>query len=502
MIKKVLIANRGEIAVRIIRACREMNIKTVVIYSDADRLALHTRMGDEAYRIGEAPSTKSYLLIDKIIETAKESKADAIHPGYGFLAENAEFAEKVESAGIVFIGSTPESISSMGDKVRARELMSDAKVPVVPGTKMSITDIEEAKDIAGSIGYPILIKARAGGGGKGMRVVHDEDEFKSSVERAQSESLSAFGVPDVYFEKYLENPRHIEFQILADNNGNTVHLLERECSIQRRHQKVIEESPCVIMTEDLRKRMGEDAIKAAKACGYRNAGTVEFLVDKDRNYYFLEMNTRLQVEHPVTEIITGIDIVKEQIRIASGESLRFSQNEIEIRGHAVECRIYAEDPENDFFPSTGSITYLREPKGGRVRIDSGFEQDGEVGIYYDPLIAKLIVWGADRPEAIENTKRALGEYKITGLKTNLSFCQFIMKNKKFKNGNFDTGFIAQEFEGNTYNELTEEEEIIIAVGAALYKHSRQNKLKMSLDKTKKKQISKWKLAGMNRRLNN
>jgi len=496
MIKKVLIANRGEIAVRIIRACREMGIKTVVVYSDADRLALHTRMGDEAYRIGEAPSSKSYLRIDKILEVAQKTKTDAIHPGYGFLAENSEFAQKVEDAGIVFIGSIPESLSAMGDKVRARDLMSKAGVPVVPGTKMSVEDLDEAQETAGEIGYPILIKARAGGGGKGMRIVYDEKEFKSSVERAQSESLSAFGVSDVYIEKYLENPRHIEFQIIADNYGNTIHLFERECSIQRRHQKVIEESPCVIMTDELRKRMGEDAVKAAQACGYRNAGTVEFLVDRKRNYYFLEMNTRLQVEHPVTEIVTGIDIVKEQLRIASGEKLRFSQKDVQKRGHALECRIYAEDPENDFFPSTGTITYLREPRGNRVRVDSGFEEGGEVSLYYDPLLAKLIVWGEDRREAIENTIRALREYKVSGLKTNIAFCDFIMKNKKFREGDFDTSFIQNEFNSTDFYKITKDEELTLVLGAVLYRHSHQKKVKIPAENLEKEQVSMWRLNGI------
>ncbi len=441
-IKKILIANRGEIAVRIIRAIREMELSPVVVYSDADKLSLHVRLADEAYYIGESPSSQSYLLGDRIIETAKKSGADAIHPGYGFLAENAEFAKMVENAGIIFIGPEPDAIIQMGSKTRSREIMKAAGVPIVPGTTEPISNIEDLKKNASEIGFPVLLKASAGGGGKGMRKVEKIEELQKAFERATSEATSSFGDPDVYVEKYIEEPHHIEIQILADNSGNTIYLGERECSVQRRYQKIIEETPSPFITDKIRNEMGDIAVKAAKAVNYRNAGTVEFIVDKNQNFYFLEMNTRLQVEHPITEMVTGIDLVKEQIKIASGEDLSFKQDDIKPRGSSIECRIYAEDPFNNFSPSPGKIIEYVSPAGGiGVRDDSGVYEGFEVPIFYDPLISKLVTWGRDREEAINRMKRALFEYRIAGIKTSIPYFLQIFENKEFLSGNYTTSLI-------------------------------------------------------------
>ena len=441
MIKKILVANRGEIAVRIMRSCREMGILSVAVYSEADRTSMHVRYADEAYYIGPSPSNESYLKIDTIINIAIETKVDAIHPGYGFLSENADFSRKVKENGIIFIGPSPEAISSMGDKVTARTLMETSGIPIVPGTQKSLATTEELRAVAGKIGYPIMVKASAGGGGKGMRLVKNESELETAYSMAKSEAKSAFGDDTVYIEKYIESPHHIEFQILADQYGNTVHLFERECSVQRRHQKVIEETPSPHMTPELRQTMGQYAIKAAQSVQYVGAGTIEFLVDDNRNFYFLEMNTRLQVEHPITERITGIDIVKEQINIADNKPLPFKQEELVIHGHSIECRIYAEDPQNNFMPNPGIIKHISEPLGLGVRTDGYVYKGYEIPIYYDPMISKLIIWAKTRKEAIDRMKRALFEYKITGVKTSIPFLEKIMDTPDFKSGKYNTHFI-------------------------------------------------------------
>jgi acetyl-CoA carboxylase, biotin carboxylase subunit len=441
MIKKILIANRGEIAIRIMRSCREMGIATVAVYSDADRKSLHVRYADEAVHIGPSPSQESYLVKEKIIDAAKISGADAIHPGYGFLSENADFAELVRKEGLIFIGPPAESIRMMGDKISARNIMTAAGVPVVPGTREKITDTGKALEIIKNIGYPVMIKASAGGGGKGMRLVFDESESLNAINSAKSEAKAAFGDDSVYIEKYISSPHHIEFQILADKHGNVIHLCERECSIQRRHQKIVEETPSPIMREDLRREMGEKAIAAARSVNYEGAGTIEFLVDDRLNYYFLEMNTRLQVEHPITELVTGVDLVKEQIRIASGEKLSYGQADISQVGHAVECRIYAEDPDNNFMPSPGLISKISEPMGFGVRVDGYVYAGFEIPLHYDPMISKLVTWGKTREEAIKRMHRALGEYHVTGIRTSIDFLVKIMEIQAFLEGKYDTHFI-------------------------------------------------------------
>jgi len=445
-IKKVLIANRGEIAIRVMRTCRELDIETVAVYSEADRTSLHVRYASQAYYIGKAPSNESYLNIDKIIEVAKNSGADAIHPGYGFLSENAEFAKRCTDEGIIFIGPTPDVIVTMGDKIQARETMMAAGISVVPGTDGKITTEEEVFKVIEEIGLPIMIKASAGGGGKGMRLVQEESEVVSAVRAARSEALSSFGDDSVYIEKYITSPHHIEFQILADQHGNVVHLFERECSVQRRHQKMIEETQSPLMTPELRNEMGKCAVDAAKAVNYVGAGTIEFLVDNDLNYYFLEMNTRLQVEHPITERVTGIDLVKQQIRAAEGFKLEFKQEDLIQKGHAIECRIYAEDPDNNFMPSAGKIYKISEPLGLGVRTDGYVYEGYEIPIYYDSMISKLIVWGKTRDEAIRRMRRALYEYKITGVKTSIKIMERVMNNKNFIDGNYDTHFIEKNKE--------------------------------------------------------
>ena len=444
MFKKILIANRGEIAVRVVRACREMDISTVAVYSEPDASALHVRLADEAYLIGPAPSVESYLRIDRVVEAALTSGAEAVHPGYGFLAENAEFARAVSEAGLVFIGPPADAMELMGSKTSARRAALAAGAPVVPGTTEALASIMEARETAARVGYPVMLKAAAGGGGKGMRLVASEGELASAFEAAQSEAASAFGDPSVYIEKAVERPRHIEIQIFADTHGQIVHLGERECSIQRRHQKVIEECPSPIDDADLRARMGEAAISIARAASYVGAGTVEFLVsDLTRDFYFLEMNTRLQVEHPVTELVTGFDLVREQIRVAAGLPLSFTQDEVRWTGHAVECRVYAEDAEQDFMPSPGRVTHLRVPAGPGVRDDGGVYEGAEVPIHYDPLISKLATWGRTRAEAIERMRRALSEYAVGGIKTTLPFFREVMRDPEFIAGRLDTGFIAR-----------------------------------------------------------
>jgi acetyl-CoA carboxylase, biotin carboxylase subunit len=441
MFQKILIANRGEIAVRVIRACREMGIQSVAVYSDVDRASLHVRKADEAYHLGSAAAAESYLNIPKMIAAAKKSGAEAVHPGYGFLSENPRFAQACAEAGIKFIGPTAAAMEMMGSKTRARQNMDKAGVPFVPGTSKGLESAQEAVWVAEKIGYPVILKAAAGGGGKGMRLVHTPDQLKSALESAQSEAQRAFGDGEVYLEKAIINPRHIEMQVLADEHGNTVYLGERECSIQRRHQKVLEESPSPLVDEDMRRRMGEIAVRVAQAARYTNAGTIEFLVDQRKNFYFLEMNTRLQVEHPVTELTTGLDLVHLQIRIAAGERLPFKQEDVVLRGHAIECRIYAEDPDNNFFPSPGRISLLLLPSGPGIRRDSGMYEGWTVPIDYDPLLAKLIGYGTDREQATSRLRRALNEYFVGGIKTNLSLFRRILNDEDFKAGRLDTGFL-------------------------------------------------------------
>lgn len=444
-IKKILIANRGEIALRVIRSAREMGIRTVAAFSEADRNALHVRQADEAVCIGPPASAQSYLRGDKIIEVCKRLGVDAIHPGYGFLSENAGFAQAVAQAGIIFIGPSAESIRTMGDKLSAKAAAASFQIPMVPGTPEAVTDIRAAKEICKNIGYPVLIKASAGGGGKGMRIVEREEEFDEQMQRAVSEAVSAFGDGSVFIEKYITSPKHIEIQVLGDQHGNIIHLFERECSIQRRHQKVVEEAPSAVLTPQVREAMGKCAVDVARACNYYGAGTVEFIVDEELNFYFLEMNTRLQVEHPVTEQITGVDLVKEQIKIAQGEKLSIRQEDLKITGHAIEVRVYAEDPANHFLPDIGRLqTYIR-PQGPGVRVDDGFEEGMEIPIYYDPMIAKLIAFGKDRSEAIERMKRAIDEYQVTGVTTTLAFCRFVMEHEAFVSGRFYTNFVNKYF---------------------------------------------------------
>ncbi|WP_291782809.1 acetyl-CoA carboxylase biotin carboxylase subunit [Cecembia sp.] len=444
-INKLLVANRGEISLRIMRTAKEMGIKTVAVYSEADLNSPHVQFADEAVCLGPPPSNQSYLLADKIIDACKQLKVDAIHPGYGFLSENAGFAKMVKNEGIIFVGPSPESIEVMGSKLAAKSAVSKYGIPMVPGTDEAITDIRAAKIKAKEIGYPILIKASAGGGGKGMRIVENEEEFETQMQRAISEAQSAFGDGAVFIEKYITSPRHIEIQILGDTQGNTVYLFERECSIQRRHQKVIEEAPSSVVNPAMRKAMGEAAVKVAKACNYFGAGTVEFIVDEELQFYFLEMNTRLQVEHPVTEMITGIDLVKEQILIAEGKQLSFSQEELKIKGHSLEVRVYAEDPKNNFLPDIGKlITYVR-PSGPGIRVDDGFEEGMDIPIYYDPMIAKLIVHDENREKAIQKMIKAIADYQITGIETTLAFCSFVLQHEAFVSGDFDTKFVEKYF---------------------------------------------------------
>ncbi len=466
MFKKILIANRGEIAVRVIRACHEMGIAAIAVYSDVDRASLHVRKADEAYPIGPAVASESYLNIQKILDVAARSGADAIHPGYGFLSENAKFARACADAGVKFIGPTAAAMEAMGSKTRARQAMERAGVPFVPGTSRGLESFEQAEQVAARIGYPVMLKAAAGGGGKGMRLVHAPQELKSAIEGARSEAERAFGDSEVYIEKAIINPRHIEMQVLADEHGNAVYLGERECSLQRRHQKVVEEAPSPIVDADMRKRMGEVAVRVAQAAAYTNAGTVEFLVDQQNNFYFLEMNTRLQVEHPVTELITGLDLVHLQIRIAAGERLPFTQDEVAIRGHAIECRIYAEDPDNNYFPSPGKITLLLTPSGPGIRHDSGMYEGWSVPMDYDPLLAKLIGYGTDRDQAISRLARALNEYFVGGIKTNISLFRRILSDPDFRAAKIDIGFLERLLKENRAQMATDPRAIEVAVIAA------------------------------------
>lgn len=475
MIKKILIANRGEIAVRIIRACKELGITSAAIYSEADFGSLHTILADESYLIGPAQSSLSYLNKEKIIKLAKDINADAIHPGYGFLSENSEFIKMVEESGITFIGPSSKSVEMMGSKTAARKLMQAHNVPIVPGTTEPVKTLSDGLNFAKEIGFPILLKASAGGGGKGMRKVFSEDEFQSAFESTKREALKAFGNDDVYIEKLIENPKHIEAQVIADKFGNYRHLFERECSIQRRHQKIIEESPSTFLDDKIRKSITDSAINAAKACNYFNAGTIEFLMDQNKKFYFLEMNTRLQVEHPVTELVTGIDLVREQIRIASGERISFEQKDIIQNGYAIECRIYAEDSTQGFLPSTGKLKFYREPSGPNVRVDSGVMTESEISIHYDPMISKLICWGKTRDEAISRSIRALDEYFIGGVSTNISFLKFILNSNEFSEGKHNINLIEQkllrEYENDLDKNISSNEELAAALLAAHLKTS-------------------------------
>jgi len=497
MFKRILVANRGEIAVRVIRAAHELGIETVAIYHRVDKEAPYVRYADYAYELYSEQPRSAYLDIDQIISVAKKSGAEGIHPGYGFLSERAPFSQACIDAGIKFIGPKPFSIDAMGSKTRARQLMEQAGVPIVPGTSKPIDDLNVAIEIAKSIGFPILLKASAGGGGKGMRKVFLEEDFRESFESAQREALKSFGDGSIYIEKYLENPKHIEFQVIADEYGNYVHLGERDCSIQRRHQKVIEEAPSTVLTPELRDRMGKVALNAARAVEYVNAGTIEFLFDKNKNFYFLEMNTRLQVEHPVTEFVTGIDIVKEQIRIAAGYPLSFSQKDVQWKGHAIECRINAEDPFDNFMPSTGKITYIREPNGKGVRLDSGVETGSEVSIHFDPIIAKLITYGKDRAEAIAVMLRALNDFKICGIKTGIPFLVKVLQEPKFIEGNYDTGFLENEFDFSKLEDAKEKDQELIAVASAFLWKQRAKKNVVHSNLNSYPQVNKWKMRMRN-----
>ena len=490
MLKKILIANRGEIAVRIMRAAREMGIPTVSVYSEADREALHVRLATEAVLLGPAPANESYLVIPKLIDAAKKTGCDSVHPGYGFLAENAEFAQAVQDAKLTFIGPQPRAIRALGNKLGARSMMSKANVPTVPGGEVKSGSIDDFKSLANKIGYPIIVKAAAGGGGKGMRIVNDEAQLQEAVEAAQREAKSSFGDATVYLEKYLSHPRHIEVQVIADSFGHTIHLFERECSIQRRHQKIIEETPSLALTPELRTKMGDAAVAAAKAASYISAGTVEFLYDNG-NFYFLEVNTRIQVEHPITEMVTGIDLVKEQIRIASGDQLSFSQSDVKMRGHATECRIYAEDPATGFLPSPGKILHLKEPVGGNVRVDSGVYSGFEVPIYYDPILSKVIALGRTRDESIDRMILALKDYRIVGIKNNVRFLIDCLSHPEYRAGNLFTGFIEKYLPEWAESESDKELDAAYA-GAAL---AMSGKAATSSDTLQELEISPWQALG-------
>ena len=466
-ISKILVANRGEIALRIMRSAKEMGIKTVAVFSEADRSALHVRYADEAICIGPAPSNQSYLVVEKIIDACKTTGAQAIHPGYGFLSENAGFARAVAAAGLILIGPTPEAMETMGNKLSAKAAALKYNIPMVPGTEEAITDIEEAKLRAVEVGFPILIKAAAGGGGKGMRIVEKVEDFEEQMYLAVSEATSAFGDGSVFIERYVTSPRHIEIQILGDTHGNIVHLFERECSVQRRHQKVVEEAPSSVLTPEIRNAMGKSAVDVARSVNYVGAGTVEFILDENLDFFFLEMNTRLQVEHPVTEMITGLDLVKEQIKIARGEALSYQQDDLKISGHAMELRVYAEDPLNNFLPDIGTLQTYNTPKGNGVRVDDGFEEGMEIPIYYDPMIAKLITFGANREEAIDRMIRAIDEYDITGIQTTLSFGKFVMQHEAFTSGKFDTHFVSKYFNTDSLKHDNEDEAMLAALTTIL-----------------------------------
>jgi acetyl-CoA carboxylase biotin carboxylase subunit len=485
--KKILIANRGEIALRIMKSAKEMGIQTIAVFSEADRKSPHVRYADEAICIGPAASKDSYLRGDKIVEAARQLGADGIHPGYGFLSENAGFAKLVEESGITFIGPTPEAIEIMGSKLAAKEAAKKFDIPLVPGSEGAISDIDAAKELSERIGYPILIKASAGGGGKGMRVVTEAGQFEEQMQRAQSEAMNAFGDGSVFIEKYVGSPKHIEVQVLGDNYGNIVYLFERECSIQRRHQKVIEEAPSSCLDAEKRKAIGEAAVKVARSCAYIGAGTVEFLVDEALNFYFLEMNTRLQVEHPVTEMISGIDLVKEQIKIARGEKLPFTQEELQMRGHAIELRVYAEDPANNFLPDTGTLNQYIKPEGPGIRVDDGYEEGMYIPIYYDPMLSKLIAYGANRSEAIERLIRAIGDYQIIGVKNTLAFGKFVLRHPDFVSGKFDTNFVSKNFKPE-YLQSEQEDEAVMA--ALIASHIFENRTEKASAATTKRETGK------------
>jgi acetyl-CoA carboxylase biotin carboxylase subunit len=474
--KKLLIANRGEIALRIMRSAKEMGIATVAVYSEVDRNALHVRYADEAICIGPAASNQSYLVIEKIIDACKQTGAEAIHPGYGFLSENAAFARAVQKAGLVLVGPSPEAMEMMGNKLSAKAAALKYNIPMVPGTEEAISDIEVAKKRAIEVGFPILIKAAAGGGGKGMRIVEGAADFEEQMHLAVSEATSAFGDGAVFIERYVGSPRHIEIQVLGDNYGNIVHLFERDCSIQRRHQKVIEEAPSFVLTPEIREKMGKCAVDVARSCNYTGAGTVEFILDENLDFFFLEMNTRLQVEHPVTELITGLDLVKEQLKIARGEKLSFTQEDIAMKGHAIELRVYAEDPATNFLPDIGTLETYRLPQGPGVRVDDGFEEGMEIPIYYDPMIAKLITYGENRAQAIERMIRAIDEYQITGIETTLGFGKFVMQHEAFTSGNFDTHFVKNYFQPTSLLHENKQEAFIAALVAAQLMQNQTKKI--------------------------
>lgn len=494
-IKKILVANRGEIAIRVMRSAKELGIKTVAVYSEADKLLPHASFADEAVNIGSAAASESYLVQDKIIEACKQTGADAIHPGYGFLSENASFAERVKKEGLIFIGPSPEAIRVMGDKLTSKQTVQKFNVPLVPGMDEPINDVAKAKKVASDIGYPVMIKASAGGGGKGMRIVNDPKDFEEQMDRAMSEARNSFGNDEVFIEKFISSPKHIEVQVLGDQHGNIIHLFERECSIQRRHQKVVEEAPSALLTPERRKQIGEAAVNVAKSCNYYGAGTVEFIVDENMDFYFLEMNTRLQVEHPVTELITGVDLVKEQIAIANGNKLGFGQEDLSINGHSLEVRVYAEDPENNFLPDTGKLkTYIR-PQGAGVRVDDGYEQGQDVSIYYDPMIAKLITYGKNRTEAIQRMRRAIAEYQITGVKTTLPFCDFVLTHKEFIDGSFTTKFVESHYDSEALKQKPDSE--IVEVAAMVANELINNSVKKVSKSDRKVTQSKWKERARN-----
>ncbi len=493
--KKILVANRGEIALRVMRSAKEMGISTVAVFSEADRNAPFVKYADEAVCIGPAPSNQSYLRGEKIIAVCKQLGVDGIHPGYGFLSENADFAREVKKAGITLIGPTPEAMEIMGDKLSAKAAARKYNIPMVPGTEGAVRDVAEAKRTALEVGLPILIKASAGGGGKGMRIVENIEELEEQMKRAISEAESAFGDGAVFIERYVAGPRHIEIQVLADTHGNVVYLFERECSIQRRHQKVVEEAPSAVLTPELRKAIGESAVNVARSCSYVGAGTVEFLVDEKLNFYFLEMNTRLQVEHPVSEMITGIDLVKEQIKVARGEKLSFTQDDLKINGHALEVRVYAEDPANNFLPDIGRLVTYRKPSGPGVRVDDGFEEGMDIPIYYDPMIAKLITHGKDRQEAIQRMVRAIDDYHITGCETTLPFCRWAIQHEAFVSGNFDTHFVKKYFTPEVLK-TENENEMEIAAMAAVHAYLSSNASAPSIVSSSQKR-SRWKTSRLN-----
>lgn len=489
---KILIANRGEIALRIMKSAREMGIKTVAVYSDADRNSPHVKYADEAVHLGPPPSSQSYLLGDKIIAACKELNVDAIHPGYGFLSENGDFAQAVEDAGIIFIGPKAHSMKVMGDKLAAKEAAREFDIPLVPGTEGAIDDAHEAMSICREIGFPVLIKASAGGGGKGMRIVEKEEDLEEQMHSAISEAKSAFGNGAVFIEKYVSSPRHIEVQVLCDSHGNRVHLFERECSVQRRHQKVIEEAPSAILSDELRAEMGKKAVDVARSCNYLGAGTVEFIMDEDHNFYFMEMNTRLQVEHPVTEMITGVDLVKEQIRVARGEALSFSQDDLKIHGHSIEVRVYAENARENFMPDIGNLRVYQRPHGVGVRVDDGFEEGMDIPIYYDPMISKLVTYGKDREEARLRMIRAIDDYKIVGLHTTMEFARFVMKHEAFISGNFDTHFVNKHFSAELLDAEANDEDADIA-GMIVAKMMAENGKKPELVNGNTNGPSNWKI---------